>query len=226
MDAHQHIVEEDAGGVAAGRPQDVSPLAVKSDVADLIESLEESFRDMRECAMKKLRAYRSNVKWTLPGGVKARVAPHMVARVYRSGRTFEDYVRDMMRRKELRGNHLAEEMLSMALLVDRAVMESNDDWINHKSTEIALRRLYGLERAFGPVRSVADWKPSKNAGGKWRSKVQFHLMDEIDVGTMDPDNIGIEAVDKEVRERLKDKALLAKSLGNLGSVPAGSAEEH
>ena len=132
----------------------------------------------------------------------------------------------MMRRKELRGNHLAEEMLSMALLVDRAVMESNDDWINHKSTEIALRRLYGLERAFGPVRTVADWKPSKNSGGKWRSKVQFHLMDEIDVGAMDPDNIGIEAVDKEVRERLKDKALLAKSLGNLGSVPAGSAEEH
>ena len=78
-----------------------------------------------------------------------------------------------------------------------------------------------MERAVGPVRCVTDWKPGKNSGGKWRSKVLFHLMDEIDVGNRDPDNVGIESMDREVRERLKDKALLAKAVLKSGVADGG-----
>ena len=39
------------------------------------------------------------------------------------------------------------------------------------------------------------------------------------MGGLDKDSIGIENVDKEVRERLKDKALLSKALGQLQDVP-------
>ena len=223
LDVHRAVVEADSGGTA-GLTETVPRTNTGHDeVGGLIESLEESFKDLREMALQKLKAFKTDVRWSLPGGAKARVAPHLIARVYRNGRSFEDYVRDMVRRKELAGNHLAEEMLMLAMLMDRAIAEAGDEWINYKTTEMAMRRLYGLERAFAPVRCVADWKPTKGAGAKWRSKVMFHVMDEIDVGALDKDGIGIEAVDKEVRERLKDKALLAKSLGQLPSTSGAAA---
>ena len=129
-----------------------------------------------------------------------------------------------MRRKELAGNHLADEMVMLAMMIDRALVESPAEWINYKTTEMAFRRLYGLERAFEPVKSLHDWKPPKNPSKQWRSKMLLNVMDEIDVGSMDPEGHGIEAVDKEVRERLKDRALLAKSLGHLGSASSSAQE--
>ena len=175
------------------------------EVGELITNLQESFKDLRTMAVQKLQAYNADVLWSLPAGAKARAAPHRIARIYRSSRSFEDYVRELIRRKELSGNHLSDEMLMLAMLMDRAIAEAPPDWINYKTTEMAMRRLYGLEQAFSQVKTQGDWKAPRNAGAKWGSRVLFHVLDEIDVGSMDIDGIGIEPVDREVRDRLKDK---------------------
>ena len=44
------------------------------------------------------------------------------------------------------------------------------------------------------------------------------------MGGLDKDGIGIESVDREVRERLKEKALLTKALGQLQDVHSQAAE--
>ena len=53
----------------------------------------------------------------------------------------------------------------------------------------------------------------------WKSKVQMHLLEEIDVQHLDRDNIMIEPV----RERLNHRALLQKTLEKLG--PAAASED-
>ena len=90
---------------------------------------------------------------------------------------------------------------------------------------MALHRLYGIERALEPVQVEADWKPPRSGSKGWRTKVLYHLLDEIDVGGLDKDGVGIEPVDREVRERLREKALLNKSLGQLHGVKAISIED-
>eukprot|EP00969_Alexandrium_andersonii_P004715 203874-Alexandrium_andersonii.AAC.1 len=62
---------------------------------------------------------------------------------------------------------------------------------------MALRRLYGIERALEQVQTREDWVPPKSGSKAWRTKIQFHLLDEIDVGSFAKDGIGIEAVDRE-----------------------------
>ena len=226
LDAHRAVVEQDQGAPLqlTMSPRQNLSTAAHAGVNELIDNLEESFKDLRVVALEKLRAYREEVRWSLPAGAKARSAPFIIARVYRNGRSFEDYVRELARRKELSGNHLADEMVMLAMMVDRAIAEAPPEWMNYKTTEVALRRLYALERAFEPVRGLHDWKPPKNPSKHWRSKVLLNVMDEIDVGSMDPDGHGIESVDREVRERLKDRALIAKSLAHLGGGAASSQE--
>ena len=190
----------------------------------MVAELQESFKDLRACALTKLQGYSENVSWLLPGGAKARVDPAILARIYRGGRSYESYLKEQCKQKGLDGNHLAAEWLMLAILIDRAVIEGSSGRVNLKSTEMAMRRLYGIERALELVHAEGDWRPPKGGSKGWRSKVQYHLLDDIDVGGIDKGGLGIEAVDKEVRDRLKEKALLAKSLGQLASVPARSEE--
>ena len=226
LDVHEKTVEQDAGRPRVLQEREDRP-APSSDVAPLVVSLEESFKDMRECVLNKLRGYREDVTWTLPAGARARVSPGMLARIYRSGRTYENYVSNLIKQRGLEGCHLASEWMMLAILIDRAVVEGGQDWINLKSTEMAMRRLYGIERALENVRSESDWKQPKGGFKGWKTKVQYHVLEQIDVGGLDKDGIGIEAVDKEVRARLQEKALLSKALAQLADVSgvAGSGGE-
>ena len=57
----------------------------------------------------------------------------------------------------------------------------------------------------------------------WKTKVQYHRLEQIDVGSLDKDGIGIEAVDREVRARLQEKALLSEALAQLADVSVVAA---
>lgn len=140
----------------------------------------------------------------------------MIARIYRSGRSCEQYVRDFVQSKQLEGNHLANEMLLFCMLIGKSMVDSPPEWVNYKTTEIAFRRLHGMERAFANVARESDWRAPKGAGKTWRSKVEYRLLDEIDIRSLDEGGTVIEAVDKEVRDRLQTKALLQKALSELG----------
>ena len=69
-------------------------------------------------------------------------------------------------------------------------------------------------------RSKSGWTQPKGGFKGWETKVQYHVLEQFDVGGLDKDGIGIEAVDKEVRARLQEKALLSKALAQLADVSA------
>ena len=157
VDAHEKGVEHDAGrprGLQGREDRSAPP----SNGTPLVASLEESFRDIRECARNTLRGYREDVTWTLPAGARARVAPGMLAQIYRSGRLYENYVNILIKQRGLDGCPLATEWMRLAILIDRAVVEGSEDWVNLKSTELAMRRVYGIERALENVRQESDWR--------------------------------------------------------------------
>ena len=195
---------------------------VPEEMKELLTSLETSFKDMREVAREKLRSYREVRDWSL-AGTKARAAPAMVAKIYRSGRTCEMYVRDFVQSKGLEGNHPANEILLLSMMIDKAIVESPGEWINYKTTEIAFRRLHGIERAFANVFKESDWRAPKGNTKGWKTKVQFRLLDEIDIRALDENGTVIDSVDKEVREQLQSKALLEKALGKLGDAAADAS---
>ena len=101
------------------------------------------------------------------------------------------------------------------MLMDRSLVESPPEWVNYKTTEIAFRRLHAIERAFALVAKESDWRAPKGAGKTWKTKVQYALLDEIDIRSLDESGTVIDSVEKEVRERLQSKALLQKALGKL-----------
>ena len=181
----------------------------------MVKGLDDSFKDMREMAKEKLSGYESEVSWTIPGGIKTRVAPSMVARLYRSGATAVSNIREMFRLKQLEGNHMAEEALLISMMLDRSMIEAPPEWINYKTTELALRRLHGIERAFENVKQRSDWKPPNGAKSGWKSRVNYTLLEELDSSKSDQDGLLIDGVEKELRERLAHRALLAKSLDKL-----------
>ena len=81
--------------------------------------------------------------------------------------------------------------------------------------------MHGIERAFANVWKEVDWKAPKGNTKGWKTKVQFRLLDEIDIRSLDENGTVIDSVEKEVRERLQTKALLEKALGKLGDAPGG-----
>ncbi|CAK0897174.1 unnamed protein product, partial [Prorocentrum cordatum] len=216
LDRHKEMVEQDSMAVTAGgSEQRVVSSTSNPEIDSLVKGLDDSFKDMREVAKEKLQAYSSDVAWTIPGGIKTRVAPSMVARLYRSGASAVASIREMIRTKQLDGNHMAEEALLISMMLDRSMVEAPADWINYKTTELAMRRHHGIERAFENVKQRSDWKPPNGSKAGWKSRVNYALLEELDTTKSDQDGLLIDGVEKELRERLAHRALLAKSLDKL-----------
>ncbi|CAK0837144.1 unnamed protein product [Prorocentrum cordatum] len=175
---------------------------------------QDSFKDMRSVAMEKLEAYREEVAWALAGGIKTRVTPRMIARIYRSGGTAVQIAKDFIRTQELDGNYLADELLMVAMLIDRGMVEAPAEWINYKTTESAFRRIHAVERAFEMVRTSHNWRAPKQPK-EWKSKVNYPVLSELNPMNCSDEDVLIEGVEKELRERLAQKALLQKTLDKL-----------
>ena len=89
------------------------------------------------------------------------------------------------------------------------------DFAASEGCEMMCRRIYGLKRAFKEVKCQADWKqPKGNPGAKWRSKVRWDLAAEIDWRSLQEDEEEIPEIEQEMHVRLRDKALIAKSLAS------------
>eukprot|EP00959_Pyramimonas_sp_CCMP1952_P197534 4131093-Pyramimonas_sp.AAC.1 len=73
-----------AAAASVSEPRVVSSTP-NPEIDSLVRGLDDSFKDMRELAKEKLQSYCSDMAWTIPGGIRTRVAPSMVARLYRSG---------------------------------------------------------------------------------------------------------------------------------------------
>lgn len=220
LEDHEKLVGMDkpgATGAAAWRPTASSTGATTgSSSSGLAESFESSFKDIRESALEKLRAF-TDTKITIAGEPRARVAGEFCSKTYRDGQTAQQRAEKFLRSKQLEGHHLAHEIQLLAMVFDRGVREAPREWLNLESTEFLARRLYGMERAFSEVRKESDWKPPKDKQKGFKSKVQWHFLEECDPRMLEASDLHVASVDKEIRERLTERGKLLKSLSSLES---------
>ena len=141
------------------------------------------------------------------------MAPTVLSKVYRSGRSAKQEVQEWLRSKELTKAPIANEMLVLAMMLDR--MMSCGDYkglINSQASELSCLRMYAIMKAYEGVTCEADWKRPRNANGaKWRSKVDWSLGEEyLRLSTQD----GIEDItaDDEVTDKLRRRAQIQKHL--------------
>ena len=165
--------------------------------------------------------YSPTVEWKLPQDLKARVAPALLMQVFQNHSTFREFVKEYIKEKELTGNHIEHELLVLAMAIDSQV-RSDDNFINAEACEILCRRVYGLRRAFSEVKCRADWQQPKGQGAhKWKSKVRWSLLEEIDMRALRDDLETIEPVEEDLRRRLENNALMNKWLAKGLGEPSG-----
>ena len=167
--------------------------------------------------MEHLRRYAEKESFRIGGDTKVRIAPDMIAKLYRNGRTATRELEDFVHTRGLDRCHAAAEMPTLGLVLDRLVtFESSADIVNLSAVEVICRKLYGLLRAFEDVKCEADWKQPKGSGsGKWKTKVKWALLQEYDVQALESPDWAIPSADAEVSERLQRRALFNKHLSKV-----------
>ena len=93
--------------------------------------------------------------------------------------------------------------------------------VNLPAVEAICRRIYGLLLAFEDVHGEADWKKPRQAGGSWRSKVKWQLLQEYGVRSLDSSEWHVAEADQEVSERLERRALFNKHLSEFSDSAKG-----
>ena len=190
-----------------------------------VEEFRKGMVPPRESLASHLDSYTAEVPWKLPADLKARVAPHLLMQIYGAYPTCTEFIKCFVREKQLEGHHIEHEMQVLALAVDSQV-KSDSNFINTEACEILCRRVYGIRRAFSAVKNRMDWQQPKGQGAhKWKSKVQWALLDEIDMRALKADSCTIDSVEEDLRKQLERKALMNKWLVKGISSPEGIAPE-
>ena len=227
---HERIVSSDratagsrapAGGGSPVRERCLSD----GQVREQISRLEKDAMNPREALLSSLRLYNGQEGGRV-GGVKTRVAPTILPRLYRSGRSAKQEIREWLRSKELERAGIAQEIIVLASILDRMLFTGDHDaLINSEASELACLRLYSIFKAYEKVYCLADWQRPKNQSGqKWKSKVNWTLAEQYYVGEEDGTEVANEAADLEVQEKMKTKALFQQNLSKLSS-GAGAAND-
>ena len=145
----------------------------------------------------------------------------LMAKLYRRGRTATQELEEFVQSRGLQPYLAALEMPTMGLVLDRLVVHSRDqDVVNMPAVEVICRRIYGALCAFEDVREESDWKQPRGSGGKWKSKVKWGLLKEYDVKALEGSDWRIPEADKEVSDRLQQRALFNKHLEKSGAASA------
>ena len=188
--------------------------------------LEIEARNPKEGLLATLKSYRE-VDGGRVGGVQARVAPTVLARLYKSGRGARAELDDWLRQKELIKCSIASEVYMLGAVLDKMMSAGEfDSLINSQAAELTCLRLYSIFKAYELVEQESDWRRPKSANGsKWKSKVNWAYAEEfLDLARQT--SPGVLAADDEVAERLKRKAAISKHLGGLGEAGGrGHADE-
>ena len=196
----------------------------ETQVVEKIKTMLREKKDIREAVVEKMAAWRTKVNWRIPGS-EERVMFELVAEETQDGRSFTQITEEETEKKGMREHHLGQEWLLHAMLLDRGIKDDVPEWINLKSTEMTGRRWYSIKKAFRRVKKPEDWRKPKNAGKDWASKVEWYWLEELDAKALSLQNQGIEAVDEEVRERLRRRAIQERALvgGSSGVLGADSS---
>ena len=232
LEEHDDIVKTDAATAGSSKPPTivelsgstaVVPATQSSGVKGIAQLIAKETVDTRAAMLEHLEKYADKPGWNL-AGTKERIAPWYLGRRYKTGRSAAVETRQFISERELDNCHAAQEMMLLAMILDRIIREPGDI-INSEATEILCRRLHGLELAFAKVRKMSDWKqPRGQQGQKWRTKVRWELCDQYDIRALDEEELYIPGADEEVKNRLEKKALFNKYL-NKATESTAQAED-
>ena len=150
------------------------------------------------------------------GGVRTRVAPAVLAKLYKGGRSARVESQEWLRSKELQSAGVAQDINMLAMVLDRMMSSGQyDELINSQAAELTCLRLYSIWKAYERVQCKGDWqRPKSQHGGKWKTKVDWTLAEEYLRLDGDPNSENKKA-DDEVMEKLKRRAILNKHLGEV-----------
>ena len=154
---HQRIVLEDSGKEGPG---EITILAAKGAVLNTVRNLERRSLNPREALLKALQGYKEKPDFDF-GDLKARVAPQVLATLFKGGRTAKQEMGEWSRNKQLDKCQAAGEAIILAMVLDR-MLESGEDLVNNESAELLCRRLYAILKAYEKVQRVEDWQRPKN----------------------------------------------------------------
>ena len=142
------------------------------------------------------------------------MAPTVLSKLYKSGRSARVEVAEWLRSKELQRATICHEVLMLASILDRMMAQGDySALINSQPAELACLRLYAIWKAYDQVKCLNDWqRPSgQRQNNKWKSKVDWSLADEYLKADGEPDAENLMA-DDEVTEKLKRRANIVKHL--------------
>ena len=177
-----------------------------SRVGASVQEMREAMVSGKDRLLAHLGEFQEAPSWRLPGELTERVAPYLLLRLYRDHSSAKDAARDWVREKHLDKSHVAEQLKLLAAVLDSQVA-SDSSFINSRACELICRRIYAYQRAFADVKHRDDWKqPKGQAASKWKSKVHWDLIPEIDLETMEQSSEVIPEVEREVQKRLERKA--------------------
>ena len=164
-----------------------SALSTALDAGRRTQQLEGEAVNPKDAALAHLCRYQDIEGFKIGGDASVRVAPSMVAKLYKYGRTASRELEEFVRSRGLEKCHAAVELPTLGLILDRLVVDSaSAEVISKPAVGVVCRKVYGLIRAFGDVKSENGWKMPKGANaGKWKSKVKWILLQEYDVKFLD-----------------------------------------
>ena len=179
--------------------------------------LRESLKDPRLRLMENLSKLKSAPSFELPPGLTARVAPDLLVQTFGKYGSMGKFATDWVKQKELYKNHIGHEMMLHCMTLDR-MLETSPEFITTAGCEILCSRVYALKRAFKDVNSMADWKqPRGSSANKWKSKVRWDLANELDWRSVMDGEESLPNVEKDLTQRLQQKALFQKYLSKTGT---------
>ena len=244
LNEHEGVVERDAAVRSAGESGVGGPGGERAGGLDVrvgspglggrkraggsahIASLEAQSCNPREELLNALKQF-WNVENMMVGGVKTRVAPVVLSRLYKAGRTAQQEIKEWLRSKEFERAPIASEISVLGMILDRMMMTGQRDMmINSQASEATCLRMYAIWTAYDNAKGVTDWQRPKNQNGaKWKSKVDWMLAAAVLPGRRRRGEEIVDAVaGDEVTEKLKRKSLFNKHLQGVGQSETAKEE--
>ena len=154
------------------------------------------------------------------------MAPAVLDRLYRAGRTAEVELREWLRSKELQRAVISSEVRMLALVLGRLIAEgAHVQLIKGPAAERTCLRLCAIWKAYEKVKCAHDWqRPTGHPSvSPWGSKVDWGLAEEHFRVDGDWERTDLKT-DAEASEKWKTGATFAKHLQNANECSAAGEE--
>ena len=125
LDGHARLVDVDAGRAGDPLTAPVNPVPEVGKVSRIVADIEKISHNPRESLVEHLKRYKDKPDWRLADS-KARLDPRVLAHLYKFGRSAKIEVQEYIQKKELETCHAAQELILLAVILDRIVGEKFD----------------------------------------------------------------------------------------------------